>query len=130
MDPRVREHADTLVDWSARIEPGDEVVVAVDVGTHDLAVAVAEALGERGATPAVAYESAEVERAYLLAYAGTRDGAEGSGPTGGASGARGDESADPTVDEPSHQLALYESVDEPHRRSPVEHPDLSSVATY
>jgi aminopeptidase len=29
MDPRVREHAETLVDWSARIEADDNVVVSV-----------------------------------------------------------------------------------------------------
>ena len=29
MDPRVREHAELLVEWSARIEPGDNVVVSV-----------------------------------------------------------------------------------------------------
>jgi aminopeptidase len=29
MDERVREHARTLVDWSARVEAGDDVVVRV-----------------------------------------------------------------------------------------------------
>ena len=90
MDPRVREHAETLVDWSAKVESGDEVVVVVGEGAHDLAVAVASALGDRGATPTFAYESDEVQRAYLLAAADADDG---------------------EFAEPAHQLALYESAD-------------------
>jgi len=48
MDSRVRDHAETLVDWSARIDSGDDVVVRVGVEAHDLAVAVVDCLGERG----------------------------------------------------------------------------------
>jgi aminopeptidase len=73
MDPRVREHAQTLVDWSARIERGDDVVISVGPGAHDLAVAVAEALGERGASYHSAYSSGEVSRAYLRAHDGSFD---------------------------------------------------------
>jgi len=86
MDPRVREHAEMLVDWSARIEAGDRVVVSVGEGCHDLAVAVAAVLGEHGATPAFTYSSAEVERAYLLAH----DGA---------------------FADPAHRLAMNEAAD-------------------
>ncbi|MFP4590901.1 MAG: aminopeptidase [Halobacteriales archaeon] len=67
MDPRVNEHAEVLVDWGARVEAGDHVVVRVSEGAHDLAVAVAAALGERGATVTTTYASDEVRRAYLLA---------------------------------------------------------------
>ena len=67
MDERVREHAETLVDWSARVEAGDRVVVSVAEGAHDLAVATAAALGERGATPVFTYDAGEVGRAYLRA---------------------------------------------------------------
>ena len=70
MDDRVREHAEVLVEWSARIEPGDDVIVAVAEGAHDLAVAVAERLGDIGATPIVTYGSDEVSRAYLNAHDG------------------------------------------------------------
>ncbi|MFB6169293.1 MAG: aminopeptidase [Haloferacaceae archaeon] len=87
-DP-VRAHAETLVDWSARVEAGDRVVVRVAEGAHDLAVAVAETLGDRGATPVFTYDSNEVSRAY--ARAATAD--------------RLDEPAD------DHALALYESAD-------------------
>jgi len=59
-----------LVDWSARVESGDHVVVRVAEGAHDLAVAVAEQLGERGATLATTYAADEVSRAYLRGHDG------------------------------------------------------------
>ncbi len=68
MDDRVREHAAVLVDWSARIDAGDDVVVRVGEGAHDLGVAVAEALGERDANMLACYDSPELERAYLRAH--------------------------------------------------------------
>ncbi|WP_135662880.1 aminopeptidase [Halorhabdus rudnickae] len=68
MDDRIREHAEVLVDWSARVESGDDVVLSVDEGAHELAVAVAEALGERGANLVSVYHSAEIQRAYLRAH--------------------------------------------------------------
>ncbi|WP_020220651.1 aminopeptidase [Halarchaeum acidiphilum] len=70
MDERVREHARTLIDWSARIEAGDDVVVRVGPDAHDLAVAVAEVSGERGANVVTTYASGEVTRAYLRAHDG------------------------------------------------------------
>ena len=70
MDDRVREHAAVLVDWSARIEEGDDVVVSVAHDAHDLGVAVAEKLGEIGANPVYTYSSGEVSRAYLQAHDG------------------------------------------------------------
>ncbi len=69
MDKRVRDHAETLVDWSARVETGDDVVVHVGEGAHDLAVAVAATLGERGANLVARYSSDEMTRAYLRAHA-------------------------------------------------------------
>ncbi len=86
MDERVREHAAVLVDWSARIEEGDDVVVSVGPDAHDLAVAVADKLGERGANLLTTYSSGEVSRAYLRAH-------------------------DDEFDEPAHERALYEQAD-------------------
>ena len=86
MDDQVRSHARTLVDWSARVEEGDHVVVSVDEGAHDLAVAVAAELGDRGATVTTTYDSSEVNRAYLRA---SEDG----------------------FDEPAPRRALYEAAD-------------------
>jgi aminopeptidase len=87
MDPRIREHAETLVDWSARIEEGDDVVLQVGEGAHDLAVAVAAELGERGANLVTLYGSEEVSRAYLKAHEGEFD------------------------PDPGYELALYEGAD-------------------
>jgi aminopeptidase len=70
MDDRIRAHAETLVDWSARVDPGDDVVVCVAEGAHDLAVAVAAALGDRGANLLATYGSDEMTRAYLRAHDG------------------------------------------------------------
>ncbi len=58
------------MDWSARIEAGDDVVVQVGEGAHDLAVAVAAELGGRGANLVTLYRSGEVSRAYLRAHDG------------------------------------------------------------
>jgi aminopeptidase len=87
MDPRVEEHAEVLVDWSARIEEGDNVVLSVGPDAHELAVAVAEKVGERGANLHTTYSSGEVGRAYALAHDGDFD------------------------EDPAHQLALYENAD-------------------
>ena len=92
MYDRIREHASILVDWSARVDPGDNVVVSVAEGAHDLAIAVAEALGERGASMVATYDSAELSRAYLQAT--------------------GEDNGDLAFeDTPSHELALIENAD-------------------
>ncbi|WP_418280181.1 aminopeptidase [Halorubrum sp. DTA98] len=90
MDERVREHAEVLVDWSARVAAGDDVVVSVAEDAHDLAVAVAAALGERGANVTTLYDSEEVSRAYLK----------------GSESRDGDFESDPAVD-----LAVFEAAD-------------------
>jgi aminopeptidase len=73
MDERIREHATTLVDWSARIEAGDDVVLSVAEGAHDLAVAVAEELGKRDANVVTLYNSAEINRVHTRAHSGEFD---------------------------------------------------------
>jgi aminopeptidase len=90
MDDRVRRHAETLVDWSARIEAGDDVIVSLDEGTHELGVAVARLLGERGANPVFLRQSSELDRAYLHGH----DAFDGEFDT-----------------DPAHELALCESAD-------------------
>ncbi|WP_255198592.1 aminopeptidase [Halorarius litoreus] len=87
MDPRIHDHAATLVDWSARIGAGDDVVLVVSETAHDLGVAVAEQLGERNANVVTLYASAELERAYLRAHDGEFD------------------------EDPQFELALYEHAD-------------------
>ena len=73
MDERVREHATILVDWSARVDAGDNVVLSVGPDAHELAVAVAEELGTRGANLLATYSSGEITRAYLRAHDGDFD---------------------------------------------------------
>lgn len=73
MDERVRDHARTLVEWSARVEQGDNVLVGVAEDAHELAVAVAEQLGKKGANHLVIARSEEIERAYLRAHDGEFD---------------------------------------------------------
>ena len=87
MDDRIHEHAEVLVDWSARVEAGDDVVLAVGPDAHPLAVAVAEKLGERGANLVTTYSSGEIQRAYLRAHDGDFD------------------------EDPDHELSLYENAD-------------------
>ncbi|GAB3667911.1 aminopeptidase [Halopiger thermotolerans] len=87
MDERVREHAEVLVDWSARVEEGDDVVLSVGPDAHELAVAVAETLGERGANLLATYGSGEITRAYLRAHDGDFD------------------------ENPAHARALFENAD-------------------
>ena len=74
MDDRIREHADVLVDWSARVERGDHVIVDVEEDAHELGVAVAEKLGEIGANVTTKYSSDEMTRAYLRAHDGEFEG--------------------------------------------------------
>jgi aminopeptidase len=87
MDQRIHDHAETLVDWSARIEAGDDVVVRVGEGAHELGVAVAEKLGERDANLLATYDSDEMTRAYLRAHEGSFE------------------------EDPEYELAMYERAD-------------------
>ncbi|MFB6077669.1 MAG: aminopeptidase [Halarchaeum sp.] len=91
MDPRVRRHAEIIVDHSTGVEAGDRVAVTAPPVAEDLAVAVYEALADRGAIPVMLYAgrfgSSRAERAYL----------------------RGVDADD--VAEPEHLTALYENVD-------------------
>jgi aminopeptidase len=70
MDERVREHAEVLVEWSAGVGEGNDVVIDVAEDAHELGVAVAEKLGEVGANVVATYGSDELTRAYLKGHAG------------------------------------------------------------
>jgi aminopeptidase len=87
MDPRIRTHAEIIVDHSTRIESGDNVVVNMPAAAEDLAVALHEVLGDRGANPVYVNNSERAARAYLRAS-----------------------DAD-AFETPSHQLALFEEAD-------------------
>ncbi|GAA0272327.1 aminopeptidase [Halobacterium noricense] len=87
MDPRIEDHAEVLVDWSARVDAGDDVVLRVGPDAHELAVAVAETVGERGANLVSVYDSNELQRAWALAHGDDFD------------------------EDPEYELALYENAD-------------------
>jgi len=70
MDPRVREHAEIIVDHSVALEAGDDVIVGGSPVAEDLVVALYEAIGDRGANPVATFGSDRAQRAYLRASDG------------------------------------------------------------
>ncbi|SEK91773.1 aminopeptidase [Haloferax larsenii] len=87
MDPRIREHAQTIVDHSTRVEEGDNVVVSAPPVAEDLVTAICELVGERGAYVVTTDSNSRFDRAYLRA------------------------SDSEEFETPSHQLALFEEAD-------------------
>jgi aminopeptidase len=64
MDPRIREHAEIIVDHSTDVKEGDDVVISVPALAEDLAVALHELLADRGARPLLLNNSERAQRAY------------------------------------------------------------------
>ncbi|SMO48181.1 aminopeptidase [Halorubrum cibi] len=85
MDPRVREHAETIANHSTGIEAGDDVVIQLPAEAEDLAVALHEICGDRGANPVYLNYSKRADRAFKRAADG--------------------------FEEPAHRRALYEETD-------------------
>ena len=67
MDPRVREHAEVIVDHSVDVQADDEVLIRGHPVAEELLIAVAELCGERGANISVQSSSPRVDRAYRKA---------------------------------------------------------------
>jgi aminopeptidase len=67
MDPRVREHAEVIVDDCMNVEAGDEVVISAPAVAEDLTVALYELVGERGGIPRASGASRRAHRAYMRA---------------------------------------------------------------
>ncbi|MFO7926106.1 MAG: aminopeptidase [Halobacteriota archaeon] len=65
MDPRIREHAEIVVDHSTNVESGDNVVISAPTVAEDLAVALHEVVGDRGATPIYLASDSRAQRGYL-----------------------------------------------------------------
>ncbi|MFW6382471.1 MAG: aminopeptidase [Haloferacaceae archaeon] len=86
MDPRIREHAETIVDHSVDVGEGDRVVIQLPSEAGDLAVALYELCGDRGAQPIWLANSDRASRAFLRA-------------------------AGEEYETPDHQQALYEETD-------------------
>ncbi|WP_225335807.1 aminopeptidase [Halomicrobium urmianum] len=70
MDPRIREHAEIVVDHSVDLQPGDDVVVRAPPVAEDLVVALHELIGDVGANPHAVMASDRAGRAYLRAHDG------------------------------------------------------------
>ncbi|USZ72237.1 aminopeptidase [Natronosalvus halobius] len=67
MDPRIVEHARIIVDHSIAVKPGDEVLITAPSEAEDLAVALNELLGDRGARPIYIGPSSRAQRAFMRA---------------------------------------------------------------
>ncbi|MFB6300175.1 MAG: aminopeptidase [Halobacteriales archaeon] len=67
MDPRIREHAEVIVDHSTGVAAGDNVVIVGPSVAEDLMVALHEAIGDRDANPLSLLSSSRASRAYLRA---------------------------------------------------------------
>jgi aminopeptidase len=70
MDPRIREHAETVVDHSLDLSAGDNLVIRVPGAAEEFAVALHELAGDRGANPLYLTYSDRAQRAYLRASDG------------------------------------------------------------
>jgi len=88
MDPRVREHAEIILDHSTEVESGDDVVVSAPSAAEDLTIALCEAAGERGANPFHVSFRKDATRAAFLAATDPED-----------------------LETPGHELALTEAAD-------------------
>ncbi|WP_311172490.1 aminopeptidase [Halobellus ordinarius] len=86
MDPRIREHARTVVDHSTGIESGDDVVISAPSAASDLVVALHEECADRGAHPVSLSSDARAKRAFLRNHDGD-------------------------FETPEHLLAMYEEMD-------------------
>jgi aminopeptidase len=88
MDPRIREHAEIIVNHSVDLEAGDNVVVDAHPVAEDLVVALHEVIGDMGANPVTTSQRTgkRQQRAYLR-------------------------SSDEEFDTPEHELALIQNTD-------------------
>jgi len=72
MDPRVREHAETICNHSVDLQAGDHVVIDAHPVSEDLVTALHEVIADRGAHPLVVQErlGTRFRRAYLRNHDG------------------------------------------------------------
>ncbi|MFB6183203.1 MAG: aminopeptidase [Haloarculaceae archaeon] len=88
MDPRIREHAETIADHSVGIQRGDDVVIDAHPDAADLVTALHEACADRGANPLTVQE--RLGQRFRRAYLRNHDG---------------------DFETPAHVMALYEEMD-------------------
>jgi aminopeptidase len=88
MDPRVREHAETICNHSVDLQAGDNVVIDAHPVAEDLVTALHEVIAGQGAHPLVVQE--RLGKRFQRAYLRNHDG---------------------DFDLPEHVMALYEEMD-------------------
>mgnify|MGYP000082527003 FL=1 len=88
MDPRVRDHAKTIVEHSTDLSAGDDVVIDAHPVASDLVTALYEEIAKVGANPLAITD--RTGKRFVRAYLRNHDG---------------------DFEEPSHQRALYEEMD-------------------
>ena len=64
MDPRVREHAKGIVDWSTEVKPGDVVIINATPESHELVVALYKEVARAGGRIVTLMYSEEAARAF------------------------------------------------------------------
>jgi aminopeptidase len=70
MDPRIKEHAKILVEWSTEVKPGDMAVIVTSPAGYDLASATMTEVAKAGGRPIVLMQSTDTARAF---YDGASD---------------------------------------------------------
>ncbi len=65
VDPRIKEHARILVEYSTNVQAGEMVYIISDLDAHPLAVEVVRKIVERGAATMTIMDSSEISRAYM-----------------------------------------------------------------
>ncbi|MFD1644480.1 aminopeptidase [Haloarchaeobius litoreus] len=68
MDPRIRNHAEIVVDHCLDVQPGDRVLVDAKPAVEEFVVALYEELGKRDAIPMRIGASPRASRAYLREF--------------------------------------------------------------
>jgi aminopeptidase len=64
-DPRIKEHARILVEYSTKVQAGEMVYIICDMDAHPLAVEVVKKCAERGAATLTIMDSSELSRGYM-----------------------------------------------------------------
>ena len=65
VDPRIKEHARILVEYSTKIQAGEMVYIICDLDAHPLAVEVVKKCAEHGAATLTIMDSSELSRGYM-----------------------------------------------------------------
>ena len=65
MDPRIEEHAKTLVEWSTEVKQGDMVGILTSPQGYDLALAVVRKVANAGGRPLAMLWTDEISRAFF-----------------------------------------------------------------